>query len=165
MPPPPFFLPLRRTGRPLINRDVGHLGAASAGTYDRQGWDFSSSDVSGGPDGTKTKGIHMKSMLVIFAAVAAIFAMTVGGALAVVKDGGPGPDNLKGTTGVDTLRGNGGNDTIDGGLGNDILNGGAATTPSETRAATIGWLAEQARTCCRRAPELTTCSAAKAPTR
>lgn len=73
----------------------------------------------------KGETMNVKRLVVMGLAVAAIFAVTVGSALAVVKDGGPGPDNLKGSPGADILRGNGGNDIVDGGLGNDILNGGA----------------------------------------
>lgn len=69
--------------------------------------------------------MRFKRLAVLALTVAALGATTVGGALAVVKDGGPGPDNLKGSPAADVLRGNGGNDTVEGGLGNDILNGGS----------------------------------------
>ncbi|WP_051246553.1 calcium-binding protein [Nocardioides halotolerans] len=47
-----------------------------------------------------------------------------GGASAVVKNGSPGDDRLRGTSGDDTLRGKGGSDNLRGKAGDDLLKGG-----------------------------------------
>jgi Ca2+-binding RTX toxin-like protein len=70
--------------------------------------------------------------VLVLAAVVALTLATFGGAvLAVVKDGGPGPDRLVGTVENDILRGPGGADEIIGkgdsdrllgGRGNDFIN-------------------------------------------
>jgi Ca2+-binding RTX toxin-like protein len=60
------------------------------------------------------------SALVVIAAL----ALSGGSASAVVKNGGEGDDNLKGTQGKDTLRGKGGDDRLFGLGGDDLLAGG-----------------------------------------
>ena len=85
----------------------------------------------------------MLRYLLVISAVVAALALASGVAVAVVKNGGPGDDTIRGTDNPDTLRGGAGDDTIvglaardrlagddgddtiDGGSGNDDLLGGS----------------------------------------
>jgi Ca2+-binding RTX toxin-like protein len=57
-------------------------------------------------------------------ALTAALVLCSGPASAVVRNGGPGDDKLKGTDQADTLRGKGGNDRLFGLGGDDLLVGG-----------------------------------------
>ena len=63
-------------------------------------------------------------LIAIGVAVAAIVAGTGVVATAKVRNGGPGPDMIRGTKGSDILRGGRGNDILRGGRGTDVLRGG-----------------------------------------
>jgi Ca2+-binding RTX toxin-like protein len=72
-----------------------------------------------------------RKIAVPLAVMGVMVLMFAGAALAVVKDGGPGPDRLVGTAENDILRGHGGSDEIVGrgdsdrllgGFGNDFIN-------------------------------------------
>jgi Ca2+-binding RTX toxin-like protein len=72
-----------------------------------------------------------RKIAVLLAVMGVMVLMFAGAALAVVKDGGPGPDRLVGTAENDILRGRGGADEIIGrgdsdrllgGFGNDFIN-------------------------------------------
>jgi Ca2+-binding RTX toxin-like protein len=62
--------------------------------------------------------------LVPTAVLTAALVLVGGAATAVVKNGGPGDDKLKGTNQTDTLRGRGGDDRLFGLGGDDLLVGG-----------------------------------------
>jgi Ca2+-binding RTX toxin-like protein len=62
------------------------------------------------------------SVALVALLLVAAFAAT---ALAVTRNGGPGPDRLVGTSGADRLNGRGGNDRLGGRGGPDRLNGGS----------------------------------------
>ena len=63
-------------------------------------------------------------LLVVMALTAALF-LAGGAASAVVKNGGPGDDRLRGTNADDTLRGKAGGDSLRGYGGDDLLIGGS----------------------------------------
>jgi hypothetical protein len=67
-------------------------------------------------------------VILILATIALVATLAPAGvALAIVKAGGPGPDNLAGTPRADTLRGLGGNDTLTGkGAADKMLGGSGA---------------------------------------
>jgi len=69
----------------------------------------------------------MKRLAALVLTVALLLALLLAGgaATAVVKDGGPGADRLRGTGADDTLRGKGGDDSLRGFAGDDLLKGGA----------------------------------------
>ena len=65
----------------------------------------------------------MKRLAVLVLTVGLLLAG--GAANAVVKNGSPGDDRLRGTSGNDTLRGKGGDDSVRGFAGDDLLKGGS----------------------------------------
>ena len=65
----------------------------------------------------------MKRLIVL--ALSAALLLAGGAASAVVKNGGPGDDRLRGTNAHDTLRGKGGDDSLRGLGGDDLLQGGS----------------------------------------
>ena len=65
----------------------------------------------------------MKRLAVLVLTVGLLLAG--GAATAVVKNGSPGDDRLRGTSGNDTLRGKAGDDSLRGFAGDDLLKGGS----------------------------------------
>ena len=76
----------------------------------------------------------MRRTILVMAMAALMVALTAGMALAVVKNGGPGDNTLRGTSAPDELNGNKGDDklfglgrqdVLSGGSGDDFIKGGA----------------------------------------
>jgi Ca2+-binding RTX toxin-like protein len=78
----------------------------------------------------------MRRLVLLLTAMALSLLVASGVALAVIKTGIDGPDNLLGTKGSDVLSGRGGTDWIEGRAGNDIISGGPGndSNPAQSRA-------------------------------
>ena len=66
----------------------------------------------------------MRRLVIVLTAMALSLLVASGVALAVIKTGIDGPDNLLGTKGSDVLSGRGGTDWIAGRAGKDVISGG-----------------------------------------